>query len=268
MARREEGDTVEGHTGAERALTYDVTNFTLRDMTECGKALRKMGAAAGSMEEAAGRMVSHLHDRLIDGRTGLRASALVRFFKTHAYEKLDDELQGFARKMLGGGPATPEMKCLVLLATAGEKPEWNSRKNSTGHKAIPLPSEEVVHQIPMIRNLISQLGISVNSVVKPDPKIGLDAEQRTYNVFHIAEALGSPYIPAQREFVIPCGVRSVLGFGGVFPSGEIYAVIMFLKVPVSDEAADLFRPLSLNAKMAVLPYEDAVFGEAGSVRHP
>jgi len=245
--------------GADGPTTYDLAEFTLRDVTRCGQALRRMGAGASSMEETANRIVRHLRDNLIDGRTGLPASSLVRFFKTHPYQRLDDELQGFARGLCGDGHESPDMKCLVLLATAGEAPEWNSRKNSTGHRAIPLPSEEAVHQIPMIRSLIEQLGLSVGSVIRPDPKILLDLSQKTYGVFHVPEALDSPHIPAQREFVIHRGIRSVLGFGGLFPSGEMFAVIMFLKIPISNELAGLFKPLALNVKIAALPFLGTVF---------
>ncbi|MBI5441290.1 MAG: hypothetical protein HY900_08785 [Deltaproteobacteria bacterium] len=233
-------------------------------MTECGRALRTMGRGAGSMEEAANRIVSHLHASLIDGRTGTRACSLVRFFKTHPLERLDEDLQGFARAMCTDSRVFPEMKCLVLLASAGELSEWSSRRSSTGHKAIPLPSEEAVHQIPMIRNLIKQLGMSVSSVVKPDPEIILDPEQKTFNVFVIPEALGSPHIPAQQDFIIPHGIKSVLGFGGGFPSGELFAVIMFSKVPISEDLAALFRPLALNVMIAVLPLTATVFAEPGS----
>ena len=153
----------------------------------------------------------------------------------------------------------PEMKCLTLLATVGENPEWNSRRTSKGHKAIPLPSEQTVHQIPMIRNLIAQLGLSIGMVIKPDPKLLLDTEQKTYNVFYVPDALGSPDIPAQQEFVVPCGIKSVLGFGGVFPSGDIFAIIMFVRVPITEEVADLFKTLALNIKIAVLPFENMVF---------
>lgn len=247
------------NTPNDSPAAYDITHFTIREMTECGKVLRKCGEGATCMEETSNRIVRHLYDNLVDGETGDRACALVRFFKTHGYGQLDNELQNYARNMLGSQTAIPEMKCLVLLATAGEKKEWESRKSSNGHKAIPLPSETAVEQIPMIRNLINQLGISVSLVVNPDPKLLLDMEQRTYNVFHVLEALGSPYIPAQKEFVIPYGIKSVLGFGGLLPSGDMFAVIMFLKVPIAKEAADLFKTLALNIKMAVLPFEKAVF---------
>lgn len=242
----------------ESGTMYDMTNFTIREMSECGKFVRAIGAGAASMEETAERIVRHFHDSLIDGEGG-RASSLVRFFKTHPYRELDEELQAFARGMLGGEPASREMKCLLLLASAGEDAAWNSRKTSRGHKAIPLPSEEALSQAPMIFNLVTQLGLSAGMVVKPDPALLLDMEQKTFNVFHVPEALDSPYIPAQHEFVVPYGIRSVLGFGGLLPSGEMFAVIMFLKLPVSAETANLFKALSLNVKMAILPFDCAVF---------
>lgn len=243
----------------EGPTTYDVTNFTIREVTECGRAVRTMGLGASSMEEVAGRIVRYLHETLIDGQTGERACSLIRFFKTQAYEGLDDELKAYALKLLGGSAPWPGMKCLTLLGTIGNNQEWNSRGTSKGHKAIPLPSEEVVHQLPMVRNLITQLGLSVRSVVTPDPALMLDMEQKTYGVFLVPEAFGSPYIPAQKEFVVPYEIKSVMGFGGVLPSLDIYVIILFLRTSIPREAADLFKNLTLNVKLAVLPFEKTVF---------
>jgi hypothetical protein len=249
----------------EGPTAYDVGNFTIREVTECGRAMRTIGLGATSMEEVAGRIVRYLHDTLIDGKTGERACSLVRFFKTHVYEGLDDELKNFALNMLGGSVPLPETKCFTLLGTVGENQEWNLRGTSKGHKAIPLPSEEVVHQIPMMRNLIKQLGLSVRSVVKPDQALLLDLEQKTYNVFLVPEALGSLYVPAQKEFVVPYGIKSVMGFGGMLPSLDIFVIIMFLKVPILREAADLFKNLTLNIKLALLPFEKTVFVHQGKL---
>ena len=246
-----------------RGSVCDVTKFSIREMTGCGKEIRTMGNGAASMEDVAGKVVSYLYDTLYDGETGTRACSLVRFFKTHTFKKLDDELKAFAESMLGVGDADPGIKCLTLLGTIGENPEWNSRKSSKGHQAIPLPSEKAVEEIPMMRNLVKQLGIDVSQVVKPDPKLLLDMEQKTYNVFLVPEALGSPYIPAQKEFVVPHGIKSVIGFGGMLPTGDIFIVIMFMKVPISRETADLFKNLSLNVKLAVLPFEQKVFARTG-----
>lgn len=238
---------------------HDLTNFDLREMTKCGSALRQSGKDSKNLEEVAGSIVRYLYDHLIDGSTGEKACALVRFFKTHNFSDLDEDLKKFARGLLSGQPEAPDMKCLTLMATAGEKPEWNSRQTSSGHKAIPLPSAEAVERLPMIVNLIKQLGLDVSQVVKPAPGILLDIEETQYGVFHVPDAVDSQYIPAQEEFVIPRGIKSVLGFGGLFSTGDMFAVILFSKVFISAQTADLFKTLALGAKVAVLPFEKTVF---------
>ena len=237
----------------------DLSNFTLTDMTICGKALRQLGEEAKTMEEVATRLTNYLYLNLIDKKTKENACALVRFFKTHSYETLPFELQRLVAEKLGVGTITAQMKSFVLLGTRGDKVEWNSRELSSGHKAIPLPSEDVANKIPMMRNMIKQLGLEVNTVISPDPKIIIDLAQKSFNVFFVPEALGSPYIPAQQDFVIPCGIKSVLGFGGVLPTGDVYVVIIFSKISVLPETAELFKPLALNVKLALLPYVESVF---------
>ncbi len=234
---------------------YDLTKFTLRDMTECGIGLRQLSYDAKSMEEVANRIVRYLYEHLIDKQTGKNSCALVRFFKTHPYEKLTPELREFADGLLGNNSPSPTMKCLTLLATAGVRSEWNSRQTSVGHKAIPLVSAHLIEQSPMISQLIKQLGLEISNVLEPSPDILMTLEQRTFNVFHLSKAVGSPYIPAQEEFVIPFAIQSILGFGGMLPSGNLFAIIMFSKVQIPDNTAELFKSLALSVKMAVLPFE-------------
>jgi hypothetical protein len=234
---------------------YDLVSFSKSDAKECGTALRLLGSGVASVEDAGGRIVRHFYDQLGDKQSGRNACALVRLYKTHSYGELDEELQKFADGILGRPPDVQAVKCLTLLATVGDKPEWNSRKNSKGHKAIPLPSEKVVAQIPMIAQLIKQFGVEASSVIKPDPSLLVDLQQKTYNVFHVPDAKGSPYIPAQQDFVIPMGIKSVVGFGGILASGNLFAVIMFCKVSVPRETADNFKSLALDVKAAVEPLE-------------
>ena len=242
---------------------YDLAGLGASDVTELGTRLEALGSGAPHMEEVANKIVGHLYENLVDKQNGQKACALVRFYKTHLYSELEPQLQEFARGILGEAPAPSDMRCLTLLATVGENPDWNSRANSAGHKAIPLPSEDFIAKIPMIARLVNQLGVEVSAVLRPDPAIIMDMEEKTYNVFHVPEAVGSPYIPAQSDFVIPCGVRSVVGFGGVLPTGDLYVVILFAKVPVPRAAADRFKPLALNVKAAVAPFAGkAVFADA------
>ncbi|MEG5066416.1 PP2C family protein-serine/threonine phosphatase [Microcoleus sp. B3-A4] len=225
-------------------------------------ALRHFGLRVESMEEASNRIVRYVYENFCTKPTGEKSCALVRLFKTHPYEDLEVELAEYARSMLGDYPPLPAMKCMTALATVGEKTEWNSRHTSVGHKAIPLISESVVDQLPMISQLIRQLGLDIKTVINPDPNLLVEIEQRKYNVFYVPEAIGSPYIPAQDSFVIPFGIKSVLGFGGLLPSGNMFAIIMFLKVQIPISTVQMFSTLALNVKTALLPFDrGAVFAQ-------
>jgi hypothetical protein len=235
-------------------VSFDLSRFSLGDMTRCGVDLRRIGAGASSMEEVAERTVRYLYERLRDPTGDASACALVRLFITLPFHSLDAEQQAFAATVLGRAPDPPEMKCLTLLATAGTEPSWNSRRSSAGHQALPLPSADGIARSPMIAQLIRQLGVELAVLLSPDARLMIDDDQHSFNVFYVAEAQGSPYIPAQREFVVPHGIRSVLGFGGLLPSGELFATILFSRTPIPREVADLFKTLALNVKVALLPF--------------
>ena len=237
---------------------HDLASFQLGDMALCGAALRKLGSGAESMEEVANRIVCYLRDSLVDS-TGAKACALVRFFKTHPYEELPAELREVADGMLSDQLSSQKVQCLTLLGTTGEKPEWNERTSSIGHRAIPLPSKNIVSSFPMISQLVHQLGLEIGTVLKPDPVLLVEMDQKTYNVFHVQEAVGSACIPAQEDFVIPFGIQSVLGFGGLLPSGNLFAIILFSRVSIKRAVAQMFRPMALSTKLAVLPFEEVVF---------
>lgn len=112
---------------------YDLTRFTLSDVTRCGIQLRKLGAGASSMEEVA---------------------------------------------EVGSDLTVSTLKCLTLLGSA-----------------------ESVARSPMIAQLIRRLGI-----------------------------------------------------GGLLSPGELFATVLFSRVPIARERADLYRTLALNVKVAVLPF--------------
>jgi hypothetical protein len=233
---------------------YDLSRFTLADMTRCGADLRRLGASSSNMEEVAGKIARHFHEQLGDPTTGRRACVLARFYKTHAFGELTPDLQNFGRRLMPSAQITATTKCLTLLGTAGDQPDWNSRRTSRGHQAIPLPSASVVDQIPMIAQLVHQFGIEVSSLLEPKPEILSDLDQRTYNVFYVPVARDSPFIPAQEDFVVPYEVASVLGFGGVLPEGNLFAVILFVRAPIPVPTAEMFRTVALNVKMAILPF--------------
>jgi len=206
-----------------------------------------------TLEDAAERAVEFLRNEFVDER-GASACALVRLFKTHPYHDLPDDLREAVRAAVPEADASPGLRCLTLISTRGDEPAWNSRRTSRGHRAIPLVSVEMVQQAPMIAQLITQLGLPIANVVRPSRALLLDQEQTGHNVFYVPRALGSPHIVAQEEFVVRHGIASVLGFGGLLASGDLFAAIMFSKVAIPPDVADQFRVVGLNLKIAILPF--------------
>jgi hypothetical protein len=234
---------------------YDLTQLTLQNVTDIGIALRSLGKGADSLEMVAERCVQYFQQNFVDPTTGESACALTRFFKTHAYGELPSELQAQAQQVVSIASLADSVKCLTLLSTVGDRREWCDRKASSGHQAIPLTSEKAVSQIPMIAQLIRGFGLDIGCVLAPEPERITQLERQTCNVFYIPEAAGSPFIPAQSEFVEPFGIKSVMGFGGILPSGNLFAIILFSKAKIPETTAHLLKILPLSLKMAILPFD-------------
>lgn len=228
-------------------MTYDLSRFDLGDMLKSSLRLREAAADAPTLEASAQRVCRFFYDEL-RGPDKQRACALVRCYKTHPFGLLEPELQQFARGLMENETPRPTMKCLTLMATVGQTAAWNSRFLSQSHRCVPLPSPEIVEKAPMISQLIKELGLELTSVLQPSPDVVKELAGKRHGVFHVEDAAGSPYIPAQQEFVERYGIRSVLGFGGVIGTGDLFAVILFSTVHVSPSAADRFRSLALDVK--------------------
>ena len=235
---------------------FELARFSLSDMVRCSNGVRQVASGATSMEAAAQSIVSFLHDSFIDKDLDERSCALVRFYKVHPFEKLEPDLQRSARALGAVNLDWSGVPCLTLLGTAGDEPAWNDRRASSDHAAIPLDSEEAVRRLPMMHRLVEQIGLEVREVIESDPAAAPGLDQRPYDVFLVTDAVGSPHIPAQEDFVLRYGVKSVLGFGGVLPSGSMFAVILFSRTAVSPETAELFRSVALSVKLAALPFVD------------
>lgn len=237
---------------------FDVTKLTNADLAALGKSLGIFSTTAKTMESAAERAATLLFQSFENPVTGEADCALARIFKTHPYSQLSEDLQTYARRQAPEISFSPETTCLTLIGTAGLDPAWNSRHLSAGHRAIALASVEVVERAPMIANLFRQLGCELEWVVKPNPDVLL-MSQRTFNVFFVEDAHGSEFIPSQTGFVIPFGIRSVVGFGGALPTGELFVAVMFLKTAISSEVALRFSSLALELRALLGQYEGRVF---------
>jgi hypothetical protein len=234
----------------------DVTDFTVGAMLRAGIAIRRAVRGADSLESAADAITRYLYDNCV-ASSGERSCALVRFYKTHRYGEMEPALQRFAAAQLGEIPPRADMRCLTLLATTGDQPAWNARRQSKGHQAIPLPSAERVRAAPMIMRLIQELGVDIESLVSASDPRSRGSDSRTYDVFHVEQAAGSPYIPAQREFVEPHRIASVVGFGGLLRSGELFALILFSRDAIPARSAARFRTIALDVRSSLFAFDES-----------
>lgn len=216
------------------------------------------------MEDALTRVCEFFYEEL-RARDGARACPLVRAYKTHPYGALEPPLQSFAAGLMGNATPKPDMKCLTLMATVGDRPEWNHRLRSRGHQAIPLPRPDIVEKAPMIAQLLRQFGLEPRDVIEGSETVVQKLEGRTYGVFHVESARGSPYIPAQDEFVERYDIESVIGCGGALRGGDLFALILFSRVRVPSEVADRFRTLALDIKSSLFHFDESrVFSAQGA----
>lgn len=234
--------------------TFDFRTFELHDMLRCGLDIRQAARNAPSLETAGTLIVRYLFGAFRDPESGDPQLALARLYKTLPYRELEPDLRLFAKAALGEAPRDEGMRCLTLLATAGVEQAWNDRHDSQGHRAVPLASVRMVHRAPMIAQLIEQMGMDVAHLVQTDASIVPDSEGRTFNIFYVEKAPGSTYIPAQSDFVVPFGIQSVVGFGGIL-RGEMFAVVLFSRVPISPGAAGRFRNIAVEVKAVLHPIE-------------
>ena len=235
----------------------NLSDFTVGGMLRSGIALRRALRDCRTLESAAGTTVRYFHEHCVDLLSGVRTCPLVRFYKTHPFATLEPDLQAFATRQLGEVAPWDDLRCLTLLGTAGEEPAWNSRHQSRGHRAIPLVDADSVRGAPMIARLIEDLGFDIESVLRGGEPSQSPRETRTYDVFHVEDALGNPAIPAQDDFVIPYAIRSVVGFGGVLRSGELFAVVLFSREQIAASSANRFRSIALDIRSALFPLDDA-----------
>ena len=233
-------------------VRHDPANFTLHDVADYAARFRAIGAGARTMEEVAQAAVRFVVEDL-DG------TAMARLYKTQPFATLPGELQQWAAGQSAIEPG-PETRCLTLLATAGDQPDWNDRKASKGHQAIPLVSREFIQRAPMVASLIAQFGLDPESVLNPRASRLTTMVEQRYGVFHVEHALGSASVPAQ-AFVQEHGIGSVLGFGGVLHSGDLFALILFSRRHISPECAELFAPLAASLKLALTPFVGREFAD-------
>jgi hypothetical protein len=231
----------------------DLEKFDIGAMLELNRGLTESCREVVSEEDFATRVAHWFRENLT--ARGRKACALARYYKAMAHAELPAPVQGLAQRI---APAIkPTNLCLALLGTAGEEEAWNDRRRSQSHQAIPLVSRDFIERAPMMSQLLHQFGVELDWLVGPTPSL-VDAREREFNVFHVEEASGSPFVPGQ-NFVRDYGVKSVLGLGAMMPGGGFFAVILFVRARIDRATAQRFRPVPLTLKASLLRASVPVF---------
>lgn len=186
-----------------------------------------------SFEDAAQYITRNLYENLTDD-SGQPAFALIRIYRLTTYNELSESLKS---------EVNPEQKrWLTLMGTYGHESAWRDRWQSQGHKAVEIGTNQSL----MMQAALSQLEPSLN--MKIDPVMGnqalLEATGFT-RIFHVENAVDSPFFPAQAGFIKPYGIQSGIGVGNGFLSGSLYTMFAFSTVRLNAAQATAFSKLSV-----------------------
>ncbi|MBI3271852.1 MAG: hypothetical protein HYZ53_22865 [Planctomycetes bacterium] len=206
--------------------------------------LRRMArslSACRTVEQACTFLCRELHYACRRPEDGESSLVLNRVFLSLPGSALEEECLRSVREKLGAA-ATPQHTFLALLGSYGALPEWRDPRRSAGHRAILL-DRKTVDSAPMLARCFQQIGFNLDVVLRTDSGARFEGVTGAFGLFHVADALGSPYVPAQEEFVKPRGVRSVVGCGTMLPDGAVSIWIGFTRHRVPYEAAIPLLPL-------------------------
>ncbi|MEL6408320.1 MAG: hypothetical protein AAFR81_28395 [Chloroflexota bacterium] len=179
----------------------------------------------------------------VKDENGESAFALVRIFRSSTHQELPPEQN----------ETNTNGRWLSLMGTYGDEPAWCDRLQSQGHRVLPAGAFET----PMLSAAFRQIDLDIDAYVK-----GIDLKpdfiketDEHYKYFHVIDAVGSPYIVVQDEFVRRYGIRSAVGFGLVLMSGAFYMCLAFSKITITKEMAEAYVRLSPYVSTVLASYE-------------
>jgi hypothetical protein len=223
----------------------DLHSSDLKAIDEFGRTLMSTyRSTLNSFEEAAIVCVKAIYDEFRQPN-GQHTFALVRIYRLCRFDELLPELQAIA---------TPDVPYwMALMGTVGNEPTWCDRRTSQGHKAI----RAVGDRSPMLTAAFEQIGLNKIITERAVDTNSLQMQETTLftSYFHVPHALGSPFIPAQHEFVEPYHIQSVVGVGSAFLSNSIHLTLCFADTFLDEDSARKFSELSTYISTLLAIYD-------------
>lgn len=202
-----------------------------------------------SVEEAAQTFAGAL-----DG--AFASTALARVFLILPWGNLPPDEKRFAlAASLGRRTIVDTTPVLTLLGTAGREPAWRDRRDSVGHRAIPLLDASFVQGVPMIAKLLADLDVSFATLDiggALDTRALMGGLNKSFCIDDArttSDSLGRRVVP-NRAFVEKHALRTVFGMGGAYVDGTLAVAIVFTSETVDRLVVNRFPSLIGNFKMA------------------
>jgi len=235
-------------------MQINFNQLSITEIFKLSKHIKEKCINLSSFEEVAQELMKVFYSSFVT-EGGRSPFVLARFFKSCAYGELPDDIRNYIHNKESKGNLISGNKYLTLFGSFGELDNWKNRNLSENYKAFPIHDEHMLGKFPMLSAVFDQIGLNLSHLKQTDKSILIKDCHRQYGVFCVENAEGSNLIPKQAEFVRPYSVKSVFGFGGIYSTSNVYAVIIFSRERLSRKDAQLFLSLNPAIKQITLAHE-------------
>jgi len=235
-------------------MQIDISELTLATVFDLSQTIKDKCKDKSNLQQVAQELMKTLCQAIVTDSDN-SAIVLGRLFKSCSYSDLTEDIQNYIQQREETNAITPESKFLTLLGTWGKLEEWQHIEESKNYKAFSLNDKDVLYKFPMLSAVFKQIGYKIPTETEPDKSIIIDNQDKEYGVFYVKDSTGNKLVPKQAEFVMPYGVKSVIGFGGRYGNNNIYSIILFFGERISRQTAELFPSLNPAIKFLTLRHE-------------
>jgi hypothetical protein len=187
---------------------------------------------------------------------------LARVFLVVPFARLAPADRAFATALAaqnekGDARITSSTPVLSLVASRGVESEWNDRRRSRGHLAIPLIDEAFVRSAPMLARLLADFEVDLAGLGEGRGITTRLLAGGRNGTFYVADAQTATdeqgrRVIANQPFVERYGVRTVFGMGGAYVDGTLAVAILFSREALALSTVDRFGSFISNFKIATM----------------